>query len=42
MSTEFDLVIRGGTIATASDIFEADIGIRSGRIVALGALLAKG
>ena len=42
MSTEFDLVIRGGTIATASDIFEADIGIRSGKIVALGALLAKG
>jgi dihydropyrimidinase len=42
MSTKFDLVIRGGTIATASDIFEADIGIRSGKIVALGALLAKG
>jgi dihydropyrimidinase len=34
--TTLDLVIRGGTIATASDTFSCDIGIRSGRIVALG------
>src|SRR6195952_5235550 len=34
--TRFDTVIRGGTIATASDIFSCDIGIRDGRIVALG------
>src|SRR3982074_599466 len=32
----FDTVIRGGTVATASDIFSCDIGIRDGRIVALG------
>ena len=32
----FDLVIRNGTIATASDVFSADIGVRSGRIAALG------
>ena len=32
----FDLIIRGGTIATASDTFHCDIGIRDGRIVALG------
>ncbi len=36
----FDLVIRGGTIATASDVFDADIGIRDGRIAALGENLA--
>ena len=38
----FDLVIRGGKIATASDTFDADIGISDGRIVALGAELEKG
>ena len=32
----FDIVIRGGTVATASDIFSCDIGIRDGRIVTLG------
>lgn len=31
----YDLVIKGGTIATASDTYEADIGIRDGRIVAV-------
>jgi dihydropyrimidinase len=39
MST-FDLMIRGGTIATASDVFQADIGIRDGRIVQIGERLA--
>ena len=33
---EFDLLIRGGTVATASDSFWADVAIRDGRIVALG------
>lgn len=42
MGTDFDLVIRGGKIATASDIFDADIGIRDGKIIALGTALAKG
>jgi len=32
----FDLIIKNGTIATASDTFGADIGVRDGRIVALG------
>ena len=36
----FDLVIRGGTVATAADTFEADIGITDGRIAALGTGLA--
>lgn len=31
----FDLVIRGGTIATASDVMKADLGISGGRIVAM-------
>ena len=31
----FDLVIRGGTVATAADTFRADVGIRDGRIAAL-------
>ncbi len=31
-----DLVIKGGTVATASDTFRADVGIAGGRIVALG------
>lgn len=34
--TQFDTIIRGGTIATASDTFSCDIAIRDGRIVALG------
>ncbi|MGL5114497.1 MAG: dihydropyrimidinase [Beijerinckiaceae bacterium] len=32
----FDLVIAGGTIATAVDVMLADIGIRDGRIAAIG------
>jgi dihydropyrimidinase len=33
--TAFDTVIHGGTVATATDIFAADIGIRAGRIAAM-------
>ena len=36
MSTEFDLVIRGGTVATAADIMRCDVGISGGKVVALG------
>ena len=32
----FDTVIKGGTIATAADTFEADVGITDGRVAALG------
>ncbi|PHR88326.1 MAG: dihydropyrimidinase [Blastopirellula sp.] len=38
---EYDLIIKGGTIATASDTFDADIGIRDGTIVTLGKDLGK-
>ena len=32
----YDLIIAGGTIATASDVFSCDVGITDGRIIALG------
>jgi len=32
----YDTIIRGGTVATASDRFACDVGIRDGRIAALG------
>jgi dihydropyrimidinase len=38
----FDLVIRHGTVATAADTFECDVGIRDGVIVALGQGLQDG
>ncbi|QDW38078.1 dihydropyrimidinase [Bradyrhizobium sp. KBS0727] len=31
-----DIIIRGGTVATASDTFQCDVGIRDGRIAVLG------
>jgi dihydropyrimidinase len=34
--TAFDMVIKGGTVATAADSFVCDVGIRDGRIAALG------
>jgi dihydropyrimidinase len=33
---EHDLVVAGGTIVTATDIYQADIGIRDGRIATIG------
>jgi dihydropyrimidinase len=33
---DFDLVIRNGTVATAADRFACDLGIKGGRIAALG------
>ncbi|WGD49978.1 dihydropyrimidinase [Bradyrhizobium sp. CB1650] len=31
-----DVIIRGGTVATASDTFQCDVGIRGGRVAVLG------
>jgi dihydropyrimidinase len=42
MTRPFDLVIRGGTVVTASDSVRCDVGIRDGRIVALADELARG
>ena len=33
---DFDLVIHGGTLVTAEQVIEADIGVRQGKIAALG------
>src|SRR4051794_36730029 len=40
--SEFDLIIRGGTVVTAADTVKADIGIRGGRITALAETLSGG
>ena len=40
--SDYDLVVRNGTVATASDVFAADIGIVAGRIVTIGAKLTAG
>ena len=39
---EHDLVIRGGTVATATGVYPADVAIRGERIAAIGAGLAPG
>src|SRR3954449_211335 len=38
----FDLVVRGGTVATAAAVFRADVGVREGRVAALGEDLPAG
>ncbi len=42
MREPLDLVVRRARVATASDVFEADIGVRGGRIVQLGTHLPEG
>lgn len=39
---DFDLIIRGGTVATDTDVFAADVGVRGERIAAVGASLPAG
>jgi dihydropyrimidinase len=38
---EFDLIVRNARVATAADLFDADIGVTAGRITALGAKLGS-
>ena len=40
--SEFDLVIRGGTVVTAADTARADVGVKDGKIAALGTGLGAG
>ncbi|WP_435105783.1 dihydropyrimidinase [Arhodomonas sp. AD133] len=40
--SDFDLVIRNGTVVTAADTSVCDVAVRDGRIVALGERLAPG
>ena len=42
MSSTFDLVIRGGTVATDEAVFEADVAITGERIAAIGPALGRG
>lgn len=42
MPDAFDLVVRNARVATASDVFMADIGVKGGRIVQLGRDLPRG
>src|SRR6185312_6181888 len=41
MPMTFDTIIRGGTVATASDTFRCDVGISAGKIAALGEHLGE-
>ena len=36
-----DLVIRGGTVATDQDVFEADVAISGGKVTAVGPSLPR-
>lgn len=38
---DYDLIVAGGTVANASETFQADIGIRNGRIAAIGSTLGE-
>ncbi|KQS67547.1 dihydropyrimidinase [Methylobacterium sp. Leaf361] len=38
----YDVVLRGGTVATASDVFQADVAVRNGTVAALGTELPRG
>jgi len=40
--SEYDLVIRNGTVATAADTARCDVGIKDGTVVALGRALGPG
>jgi dihydropyrimidinase len=40
--SDFDIVVRNGTIATDKEVFEGDIGIRGERIMAVGGSLGRG
>ncbi len=40
--TEFDLVIRGGTVVTAADSSRCDVGVTDGKVAALGSSLSGG
>jgi dihydropyrimidinase len=42
MTDRFDTVIRNGTVATACETMRADVGIRDGRVIALGQDLPRG
>jgi len=40
--TEFDLIIKGGTVATATDTYRADVGVKDQKIAAIATELGDG
>ena len=34
--SRYDLIIRGGTVATATDTFDADVAVKDGKVAAIG------
>jgi dihydropyrimidinase len=40
--SEYDVVIRGGTVATAADTFSCDVGVKDGAVATLGRNLGAG
>jgi len=42
MSDRFDLIVRNARAATAADVFDCDLGISGGRIVAIAQRLPAG
>jgi dihydropyrimidinase len=42
MAAVYDLVVRNGRVGTVSDVFSCDLGVKGGRIAALGHDLPKG
>ena len=40
--SDYDLVIRGGTVVTAADTVRADVGVRGGKIVAVAEAITGG
>ena len=42
MTANYDLVIRGGTIGSATGSFRADLAVKDGKVAALGLGLAPG
>ena len=40
--SDYDLIIKGGTVVNAADMVKADVGIRDGRVVAIAESLSNG
>ena len=41
MTMELDLIVKGGTVVTANDVYRADVGVAGGKIAALGMDLGR-
>jgi cytosine/adenosine deaminase-related metal-dependent hydrolase len=41
MTMELDLIVKGGTVVTGTDVYRADVGVAGGKIAALGMDLGR-